>query len=76
MADIYKVERTFSSRFPIYTCKECKKKTRITQEVWTDAQDENMCVACYQIDLALAYEHGIYQDEDAEHPNQDKCWLC
>mgnify|MGYP003676691440 CR=1 FL=1 len=68
--------KTFSRRFPMYTCRECGKLTRIGDDMNRDAQMHGVCVPCEEIG-AIVFDHINWVEGNAdEHNDRESCVIC
>ncbi len=64
--------KKISRGFPIYTCRGCKKNTRIGSVLDEDAYWVELCVDCYE-DANMENAHNDGNHEDASDPDCKYC---
>ena len=68
--------KTLTQRFPMYTCRECGKKTRIGSDRDGDAQFRQECVPCFEKG-EIVFDHINWVDGNQdEHNDRESCVIC
>ena len=69
-------QATFSERHPMYRCSECKKLTRLTDEMnYGDAEFNELCSTCWDLGT-IEMEHENWLHNEGDHPEQADCPEC